>query len=200
MKRISILLLSLALMACTSIPLSTMYKMRDFDPLSADPSEIQVAIQIPNDYALPEESVTIHLAAKNILTEKAVDETFILASTNLSPSPLLKKQQNQNSDITIFWLTEADQRRMRNTQRTISKMKEEAPKGVKGSLSVSAKPCRTNPTSKISNQVLMTTYIKIATEQDFIPLTKNVNLARQMDLETLEKELPICPNAKKRLF
>ena len=72
LKLSAIVCISILITACTSVPLSTMWKLRNFDPLQADPSQIRIAVITDKIVQLKDDAVTIELS----FTSEFPEHTF----------------------------------------------------------------------------------------------------------------------------
>lgn len=190
MRYLAVLLALLLLPACSSMPLASMWQLRNADPLTTDPAEVRLAVRLPAIYDLPPGTVKMTLSLDRASTGEKVAETFLLESTDEVTSPFLLGQRKDGYDITIYWIAEDDYARLRNWQRTARRWKEETPGETKGSLSISTKPCLAEGTAM--KKVLVSSYILMDGQEDFVTLNKDVDVVKTLDMSGLPDTLEAC--------
>ncbi|NHK27022.1 hypothetical protein FF098_003775 [Parvularcula flava] len=193
MRFLAIALSLFALSACTSMPLSTMWQMRNADPLSMDPAEIRVAARVPEHYNIAPGQATMSLSVERDRTKERVAEEFTLAQTDIIDSPRLEKEQKDGHRILTFWIAEKDRGRVRQFQNTAKRWKTETPGEVRGEMSLTVQPCLEE--GKPLGQVRVSSYIQMQSDADFMVLTKDLDLTRQYDVDGLTREVKTCPDA-----
>ena len=72
------LIAPLFLVGCTSMPISTMYKLSRMDPMEADPEQIKVAIRADNGIGIREGGANIELSFEAEDDSLNISETFII--------------------------------------------------------------------------------------------------------------------------
>ncbi|GGD06909.1 hypothetical protein [Aquisalinus flavus] len=191
MKRLAAAIAALTLSACTSMPLSTMWQMRNADPLSMDPAEVRAAARLPEHYDIAPGRAIMSLSVEREKTQERVAEKFTLAQTDIVDSPMLAKEQKEGYHIVTFWVAETDRARFRQFQATAKRWKTETPGEVRGTMSLMVQPCLEE--GKPLGQVRVSSYIQMAADADFIVLTKDIDLSRQYDVDGLTREVKTCP-------
>lgn len=192
MKRLAAAIAAFTLSACTSVPLSTMWQMRNADPLSMDPADVRVAARLPEQYDIAPGQATMTLSVERETTKERVAEEFTLAQTDIIGSPLLAREQKDGYRIVTFWVAEKDRARFRQFQTTAKRWKTETPGNVRGEMNLSVQPCLED--GKPLGQVRVSSYIQMEPGADFMVLTKDLDLARQMNANGPTGEVKACPD------
>jgi len=182
-----------ALSACTSMPLSTMWQMRNADPLSMDPADVRVAARLPEHYNIAPGQATMSLSVERQKTRERVAEEFTLAQTDIIDSPRLAKEEKEGYRILTFSVAEKDRARFRQFQNTAKRWKTETPDDARGQMSLTVQPCLQE--GKPLGEVRVSSYIQMESGADFMVLTKDLDLARQYDVDGLTREVKPCPQA-----
>ena len=167
-----LLALSICLGACTSIVPSTLLHLRGLDPLSADPSDIALQVDLPDGMALLSGSGTLDLqAVRSDGTETSGSFPIEMAGGVLQVAPA----------------AHAD---LRSLQAEIRGWKAADPDGTKGSLSVDFEPCRLGATLPETGNVSI--YIRLATDGPFLPLVKGAPIDKALE-SVAQDPLKPCP-------
>ncbi|WP_299744823.1 hypothetical protein [uncultured Tateyamaria sp.] len=148
-----LLALSICLGACTSIVPSTLLQLQGLDPLSADPADIALRVDLPDGVALLPGSGTLNLrAARGDGAETSGSFPVEMAGDVLQVAPA----------------AHAD---LRALQAEITAWKAADPDGTTGSLSVDFEPCRIGVALPEAGKLSI--YIRLAADGPFLPLVKD---------------------------
>lgn len=178
--------------ACTHVPLSTAWRMRHFDPSSADPMVLRAAVRIP-DFLMPMAG-----GAKLVLRysrdgEVGVRESEYLLRELTAPVEVapLASQARPGASIHVFKVDPAAVNRMRAMQQEVIRARREAPGKVRGSVTVAADACRSRDLP--GGPLLLTTYVKLDEASGFVALVEDVDLRDVVPADRdLRDALPAC--------
>ncbi len=170
-------LIAIALLtACTSVPLSTLWKLRNFDPLEANPSHIQIAVITDKLIQLKDESVSLELGFQsedNRHTFNNISKATVRANSEVQE---LSQLVEANQRITLFYLQGEAAESMRLSQNRIKNIRQNDIEGS-GHFSVSVNTgCFNGPKPE---KLLATVYAKFSPEQDYIKMISKLDLLSQ---------------------
>lgn len=160
---------SLLLSACAALVPSTLAQMQALDPLTADPSAIEVALLLPSGLAVAPGTAVLRLGA--LYGAETLDERFQL---EVWPAALTGTPVPDGATASLFQLTKADAARMRTVQARIADWKAEDPRGTKGSLSIGLGGCGvgTGPARDARASVL----IRTTADGPMLPLIRDAEV------------------------
>ncbi|OJY32331.1 MAG: hypothetical protein BGP11_02895 [Rhodobacterales bacterium 65-51] len=174
-------LLPLLLAACSSLVPSTLMRLQALDPLTADPSGIELALVLPDGLRPQPQGARLEFKADR--TGHSVAETFVLEPR---PAPSLPEAKGV---VMAFGLSRADAARMRAAQSAVAAWPQDGQSH--GSLGVALDACLTGgplpPTAE--GGVL----IKLEQEQGFQPLVRPAPIAALIGAEAMAGLRP-CGN------
>jgi len=180
LKRTSLLLCLVFLTACTSVPISTMWKLRNFNPLEADPGAIRIAVISNKIVQLKDGSVSIELGFSSEYSEhnfKSASKATVKTNSNIKQ---LRSSMTEDQRITLFYLDDEAAHTMRLAQNRIKVIRENDIQGD-GSLGVTIDTgCFSAPKPE---KLLATIYAKFAPDQAYIKMASNIDLLKQTEAE-----------------
>ncbi len=145
------------LAACGDIVPATLWAAKDIDPLTADPADIAVRLDLPDAVAIVPNTATLTLAARKA-DGTGAEEGFVL---------------DLRDDV--LSVAQRDHARLRALQARILDWKDQDPTGTRGSLSVHVEPCRTEGFSRQEGRASVA--IRLDEDGAFLPLVTDVPLA-----------------------
>lgn len=166
------------LFGCTSLVPATALKLRNLDPLTADPAEISVALDLPEGLGVLPDSVVLTLSSRNADGD-ALDGTFNLAES-------LDAEGRRS-----YRVAPSDQAEMKGLQTQARTWEEADPDGTFGSLSIGLEGCRTLPAADLTD-ARASVYFSLATDAPAMPLFLNAPIHQVLAAEDLA-QLPPCP-------
>ncbi|MAF75492.1 MAG: hypothetical protein CMF17_06485 [Idiomarinaceae bacterium] len=123
--------------ACSSIPLSTMVKLMDLNPLEADPNQIIVAVKSPDGVSVNDGDVVLDFSFRTGEPESSFKHTFpVIVDSDYALSAELKDELENDEQFTVMRLSAADAQRMKNGQKTIREYRSQHEEGGAGSINV----------------------------------------------------------------
>ena len=174
----SIIILLLFLIGCAGIPISSMYKLRNLDPLETDPAQVGIAVITNKAVVLNNDSTSLTMGFKSDTPDHNFENTFL---TNVVINPniqVLQDDKNNDENITLFSLDYESAKAMRVTQNRIKSIRQLDIEG-EGSLSINVNTgcfnARRPPT------LLASIYMKFDAEQGYILMNKDVDLFEKSD-------------------
>ncbi|MEM8957247.1 MAG: hypothetical protein AAGC86_05460 [Pseudomonadota bacterium] len=173
-----LLLLSLGLLAgCTSLVPSTVAQLDGFSPVTADPADIALALQLPEGVGLTPAGATLFLGAERDDTGEETGLTIRLA-------------QRSDAELgEVFEIAPDDRAAFRAEQARIAAWQAEAPEAVQGTLSLGVAPCRFGAGPARSARA--SADIRFAQGAPFRPLLREAPLSRIADQGDVS-EWPDC--------
>ena len=182
---IALILLS----ACGHTPISSMVKLRNFDPATTDVNQLSVAVDLPHAYRVREDGVTMTLELKKKDGSETKKETFILTtSLNSEDKLLLAKISEPGRQIIAYRIRPSDIKRF-NALRKFT-IENRPSKLWEGSFSVGANACRINNDEPQTLPVPL--YLKTSETKSFIPFIVNADLMQQADSNQIREAVPLC--------
>ena len=182
---IALILLS----ACGHTPISSMVKLRNFDPATTDVNQLSVAVDLPHAYRVREDGVTMTLELKKKDGSETKKETFILTtSLNSEDKLLLAKISEPGRQIIAYRIRPSDIKRFNALRRFT--IENRPSKLWEGSFSVGANACRIN--NDEPQTLPVTLYLKTSETKSFIPFIVNADLMQQADSNQIREAVPLC--------
>ena len=182
-------LIALFLVGCGTMPVSSVYKLRNFDIKTTNLAKFYAAVRIPQSLAPRENGVTIDLGFASKKAGIKFSERIVLQQINAIPSIALDAARQPGFQIYVFKLNDKDAQKMRLTRERISLLRKKHDDG-KGSISIEAKTCKRSAIP--DGPLYLSTYLKSAGLEDFVVLVNNANIKNLGDLEKSLGEIPFC--------
>lgn len=176
MNFLKIVLLASLLSACASTPISSLWKLRNFDPLEADPNDIRLAVITDKIISLNDNSTSLSLGFSSTLSEHSFSSTFYTTIEKDAKVPELEKFKNSQEHITLFYLNEETARKMRIAQNKLRSIKDRDIEGD-GGLSVNIRTgCFNGPKPE---QLDASIFALFNAEQGYIKLSHGIDLMEE---------------------
>lgn len=155
-----------------------MWKLRNFDPLEADPSHIRIAVVTDEIVQLKDDAVTLELSFESEFPEhnfKNKSKATVKANSVVDElSHLLNSEQR----ITLFYLDTDAAHQMRLSQNRIRIIKENDVKG-RGSFGLSIHTgCFKGPKP---NSLIANVYAQFSPDRGYIKMISNIDLLKQLE-------------------
>jgi hypothetical protein len=178
MKRIFVfifLMITCVVSGCSSIPLTTMYKMMSVNPLELEPSEIVVAVQAPTGIVVNNNDVVIKFNFKtNDPNYSFEHEYFVKVNDQYVLPDVLKQKSNVDSKILILKLNKDDALKMLHGQDIVKKYRMNNSDGA-GSFNLSVESvCKNSQFSTKNNE--LNVYLKLNDNDDFFTFMEDINV------------------------
>lgn len=155
-----------------------MWKLRNFDPLQADPSQIRIAVITDKIVQLKDDAVTMELSFTSELPEHTFKNTSnAIVKTNSSVQELDSKLSD-NQRITLFYLDKETADQMRLAQNRIRIIKQNDIEGD-GSFNLNVNTgCFEGPKPKELNANI---YAQFDASDGYIKMISDLDLLSQID-------------------
>ncbi len=168
------LVFAVILAGCGSVSPQTLWQLRSFGPLSADPQDVAVMLDLPDGLSAMPGSAQLTLSAARSDTGENIFGSFALAA----------------NEAGIWQVEEADHPALRDMQALVLDWKTEALEAASGSLSLTLSPCSVGEGP--AENALVSAAIQIASDGTFLPLISEASYAEITGNDALEP-LPPCP-------
>ena len=172
-------ILSLILLAgCSGMVPGTALLLSNTDPLTADPGQISVALDLPEGLGVLPESVKLGLEA----TRSGVGDVGGVWTL---------EQARDGEGRDVFRVPEEDREALRQVQRQARVWNDEDPDGTQGALSLSIGGCRTVPAEQLRG-ARASAFIQLREDGPARPLFLNAPISQVLSSEQV-LALPPCP-------
>ena len=169
------LMMICAVSGCSSIPLTTMYKMMSVNPLELEPSEIVVAVQAPNGIVVSNNDVVIKFEfTTNDPNYDFEDEYFVKLNTQYVLPNELTQEINRDSKFYILQLSQNDTLKMLRGQELVKKYRMNNSDGG-GSFNLSVESVCKNSQFSVKNNEL-NVFLKLNENDEFFTFMEDVNV------------------------
>lgn len=163
--------------ACSAIPVRSMIELSRFDPMTADPKGIAVAVELSDGLSARPGKTVMTLSAEGPGAQ-TLSEAFVLQEN----APL-----SAETGRYVLTIAPSDIDRLNKSRRTITGWKAQDP-DTSGSLSVNAVPC---VEAAIADEMplFMEIFFRTAQDRPFVVITPKTDLRR---IGSADLELPVC--------
>lgn len=180
MKKLNALLIAIALIVvtgCSSIPLSTMVKLMNLNPLEADPNQIVVAVKSPGEVDVRDGDVVIDFSFRtgNPDTSFSYSYPVIVDSSYVVPVTL-KSELEKDEQFTVMRLSEKDAQLMKQGQEAVRKYRSTHEEGGAGSINVRLlSACQSDELTWGNSE--LDVYLKIDQTDEFLLFLEDIDLS-----------------------
>jgi hypothetical protein len=185
-------LAALYLAGCTSMPLTSMYKLSRMDPMEADPAQIKVAVRADEAIGIGKGDAQIEFKFDAEDNSLNIDEIYLIEVVR---DPVvygaLYADKKPGESITVLALTPSDAERMKQLQLEMAQFRNRDVKGS-GSLRVNLNGLCLH--SKMPpGEVQLDLFLQTSEQEGFFVMAKNLDMREVMAEEGTEMdELPGC--------
>jgi hypothetical protein len=193
MTRALLALLALSLAACTHMPVSTIWAMRNFDAATVDPATLRAAITLPEALEPQPGGVTLTVGWWRDGEESAKQEAKLVlketsASQDVAP---LADEKRAGARLFVYRVDPADYAEIRARQKQFLQEKARNPAKTHGSFGVGAEACRRGEFPQ--GPLFTTSFLRTAPEGAYLTFLKNVDLRAAVTSEKpLDALVPPC--------
>lgn len=162
--------------ACGSIPLTTMVKLMDMNPLEADPNQIIVAVKSPNGVSVNDGDVVLDFSFRTGEPESSFNHTFpVIVDSDYALPAELKDELENDEQFTVMRLSEADAKTMSAGQETIREYRRQHEEGGAGSINVRlVSACQSDEFTWHDSE--LDVYLKIDQTNEFLLFLDDIDL------------------------
>lgn len=197
--RFASLFAALSVAGCGHVPVSTMWALRNFDSLTADPAFLRAAVRLPRAFQPRPGGVKVVASwgkKGDPASEKKIE--IALQETSLSAEgPALAKEVRPGHYLQVYRVAPDDVPRLRALQAEIARAKAEK-RADHGSLGVGADACRIDDLP--DGPIAMTTFLKTSDETGWLTVLRDLDLRSVATKEKpLEEIVPPCGKLPQRV-
>lgn len=181
------------LASCATIPVSSIYKLRNFDLATTDVAKLRIAVQIPQSIRIRPAGVRMVVAAR--LANGSFDqrEAFVLDELDrLTGSAGQQPKPAKWTHVAAYRLKSTDTDRMIGFREKIAQLKQRHGDEVKGSISVNVDSCARALIA--DGPVHITTWIKSEETAGYVVLNRNLDLRGESEKAGQPLEIKPCQN------
>ncbi|MEO0917319.1 MAG: hypothetical protein AAFY31_10120 [Pseudomonadota bacterium] len=172
------LTLTFLLLGCASLDPGTARQLAGLDPLTADPQDFVVSVDLPNGIGLQPGSVVLSLQARSAASGQTGGEWSL-------------DRVNTVDGLVSYRVAPGDLPDLQAVQSMAAKWEAEDPDGTDGSLSLSVGPCRL-PNVTLDKDLSVSAFLTLETDGPMLPVLRDVSVRRFLSGEAL-RNLPECP-------
>ena len=187
-------LIVLFLAGCTSMPLTTMYKLSRMDPMDADPAQIKVAVRADEAIGIGKGDAQIEFKFDAEDDSLNIDEIYLIEVVrNPAMHGELYADKKPGESITVLGLTTSDAQRMKRLQLEMAPFRNGDVEGS-GSLRVNLSGmCLHNKMPP--GEVQLDLFLQTSEQEGFFVMAKNLDMREVLAEEGRNMdELPDCVN------
>lgn len=179
--------------ACVSLSPGAVAGLAGFDPFSADPAAIAVAVRTTQALRLRTGDVTLRVALAADDPVEAFDETFRLAIIADGQAAGVVVEPGSGESVHVASVAAQDRDRLAAVQAKVRAYKAAGRPAGRGTLTVAVTGgCRTRPIDAAAAR--LTTYMRTAADRPFFALTREQPLRKALAGVALDR-LPDCRDA-----
>jgi hypothetical protein len=185
-------LIVLFLAGCTSMPLTSMYKLSRMDPMDADPAQIKVAVRADEAIGIGKGDAQIEFKFDAADGSLNIDEIYLIEVVrNPAMHGELVADKKPGESITVLGLTTSDAQRMRQLQLEMAPFRNGDVEGS-GSLRVNLSGMCLH--SKMpSGEIQLDLFLQTSEQEGFFMMAKNLDMREVLAEEGTDvDELPDC--------
>lgn len=187
------LLLSTSLMACSTVPPSSMAQLALLNPLTMKPAEIRVVVTFPDGIRLKQGDVVMDVAWKNAESGEEIKRHFAMELvTGNAAAPQIGRMLRPDERLYLLMLGQADSEQFRSMQDQVMAQQNAGATGS-GSLTVGfAGGCTADPAIR-TGPVKTSVLLRPDAESGYIPVFADMDLMGVLRGAGLS-EVPACKN------
>lgn len=199
MNKIKIILLASILTlvtACSNIPLSTMIKMMNLNPLETDPEQLTVAVKAPQGVNVRDGDVIIDFNFRTDDPNSSFDHHFpVIINEDYAIPDSLKEDIEKNEKIMVMHLSKEDAQTMAEGQQMVKDYREKNEKVGAGSMNVRlVSACRDENFSWGNSE--LNVYLKTQDDEDFFLFLEDMDVTKlDTDVQRNINAIPKCDKA-----
>lgn len=180
------------LTACSSMPLSTMFKMIRLNPLDIDPRELVVAVHVPQGMKVRDGNIVIDFKFDTGQPTNSFTHKFLVTvNADYQIPPALTEDLSPNEHITVLQLSKQDAETMYQAQQTVKAYRENNDDGV-GSFGLKLNSACRDKNFSINDSNL-DLFVKLKDDEEFFVFIEDLNLADMTSgAEDILANIPNC--------
>ncbi|MCC5780114.1 hypothetical protein H7H48_13710 [Nitratireductor sp. B36] len=151
-------------------------RAENFDPLSADPATLGIAVKINGNLRLQKGDAVLVMQLPSERREWAIDETFILDIAKVQQDVKSSNASETTGHYELAMIAPTDRSRFKDALRKAREAREAAATGGKGSISVSVTGgCKTGPLDPAV--ATLQGFLRADADAPLVPLTGTMKLS-----------------------
>ena len=185
-------LIALFLAGCTSMPLTSMYKLSRMDPMEADPAQIKVAVRADEAIGIGKGDAQIEFKFDAEDNSLNIDEIYLIEVVR---NPVMQGElytdKKPGESITVLGLTTSDAQRMKQLQLEMASFRNGDVKGS-GSFRVNLSGmCLHNKMPP--GEIQLDLFLQTSEQEGFFVMAKNLDMREVLAEEGTNLDaLPDC--------
>lgn len=162
------------------MPVSSMWKLRNLDPLEADPAQISIAVRTDKSIGIADGGGRLELGFDANDDSVQIDESYVIEfAAEPAYAPNLNKDRGTNETVTVFRLSQNDARRMRDMQARITAFRQS---GLEGTASFGVNLPGVCLHSQIPDgAVFVDIFMQTEIGGEFVLISRDVDLRAELD-------------------
>ncbi|TLG79281.1 hypothetical protein [Methylocystis sp. B8] len=191
--RFSAIAFAVSLAACSHVPVSTMWALRNFDAASVDPTVLRAAVRLPETFEPQKGGVTLKIGWWRDGEEKAKHEMSFALKETTAPEDVapLAGETKAGTRIYAYRVDPTDYAAIRARQREFLEEKARNPGKTHGSFGVGAEACRRGAFPE--GPLLTTTFLRTQPAGDYLTVLRNADMREAATKEKpLDELVPLC--------
>lgn len=179
--------------SCSNIPLTSMFKLMNFNPLETDPSQLRVAVRAPEGISVRDGDIVINFSFKTDDPSVSFNHSFdVIKNESYELSTDLTAEIEGNEKISVMQLREEDAQTMADGQQAIKAYRREHENGGAGSMNVRlVSACRNEGFSW--DRSALNVYLKTEADADFFLFLEDMDVTKlDADVQKNIQALPNC--------
>lgn len=187
LPRFGLLVLALSITACVSMPISSMWKLRNLDMLNTEPEDLRIAVITDKIMQLNDGSTSLTIAFSSKQAEHNFSYRLLTTIEQRANVASLASEISDNQTLTLFYLSDKEAEQLRLAQNRMRAVRDQDIDG-NGSLSISVHTgCFTGPQP---DALLTTIYAQFDLQQGFIKMQSNIDLMEMSEQAEQQFWLP----------
>jgi len=182
-----------ALSACSHVPVSTIWALRNFDAASVDPAALRAAVRLPESLEPQRNGVTLKIGWWRDGEEKTKREMTLALKETTAPEDLapLAGEKTSGTRLYAYRVDPVDYAAIRARQHEYLEEKARSPGKTHGSFGVGAEACRRGDFPQ--GPLLTTTYLRTQPSGAYLTVLKNLDMREAATKEKpLDELVPPC--------
>jgi hypothetical protein len=193
LRSVVVFLGALSLAACTSIPITSLYKLYKLDPFSMSPQELRIIVRADESISIRKGNVSMKIGFKAHDDSLTIDDTYLVdVERNGSLPADVLDDREPNEALTLLRLSQADAKQLAETQQLLKPYAESDGDTGEGSFGINiANVCLTKPIP--AGKSRLTVYLQSSAEDGFFVFLKNLDMRKKRKGSdgTLD-DIPLC--------
>ena len=181
-----LVLLMLAVAGCSHMPVTSMVKLARVDFETSDPAQLRAAIKLPRTLRPRPNGVALRIAVQ---VGRAPEEARDFMLRELPEPAELTREAGAGSHIFAYRIDDADLARLSTFRAELIAKKSS---GQKGSISISVRPQACKAGELPDGPIYFSTYLRTAETQDYVALSRDVDLRSIVPNAAVVAEIPRC--------